>query len=80
MAGLTPHDAAAAMLAMSAMMATRKRTPVAARRCAKRLDRALARLDEDRIESLHGATVEMIEAAKALSQRACKMCGLCKDR
>jgi len=70
------------MLALSTLMATKKRTPGAARRCRKRMDRALLRVQAGSIPDLHGGpmAVEAIMGVTALADRACRMCGLCKGR
>lgn len=74
-----------ATLALSAMLATRKYSRSAQRRCAKRLDRALEALKQPTAPSPLVGTVtpEMAEEATAFAMRGCRICPVfmsCKGR
>ena len=71
-------DFRGAALAVSALLLTQKRTPKAAKRCAKRVDRALERLAEIKPEPETQADVGS-EAQAWLALR-CRVCGVCKGR
>lgn len=80
MSGLTSNEAAAAMLAMSALMATHKRTVGAAQRCAKRTDRAINALINPPATPFRTLKPDGAAAAVDLIHRRCAVCQLCKGR
>ena len=65
----------AAVLALSAMVASQQRTPKAARKHRDMVIRAMTKLASDRHSQ---ATPQTSNAAGELLQRMCTVCGLCE--
>lgn len=78
-----PGGLEAAMLALSAVVQTHKRTSASDRRCARRMDRALrglAKMERGVFIGGQTANPQMADEARAWFSRTCGVCGRCPDR